>query len=62
MAAQSGDIVVLHDKVYATIICLDELLHSLKLQGYRFVTVSQLMESGADDSNLSFVPKAWYGK
>jgi peptidoglycan/xylan/chitin deacetylase (PgdA/CDA1 family) len=58
--AQSGDIVLLHDKVYATIICLDDMLHSLQLQGYRFVTVSELMSDATDEDNLRFVPKTWF--
>ena len=58
-SAQSGDIVLLHDKVYATIMCLDDMLHSLQLQGYRFVTVSQLMQDAPSDVNKRFVPKSW---
>jgi len=58
-SAQSGDIVLLHDKVYATIMCLDDMLHSLQLQGYHFVSVSDLMQSAPADVNKRFVPKSW---
>lgn len=58
-SAQSGDIVLLHDKVYATIMCLDDMLHSLQLQGYRFVTVSELMQDAPDEDNRPYVPKSW---
>lgn len=59
VSAQSGDIILLHDKVYETIQCLDDLLHSLQIQGYRFVTVSELMANGTDGENGPFVPKTW---
>jgi len=57
--ASSGDIVLLHDKVYATIICLDDMLASLQRQGYSFVTVSDLMENCPESQNHPFVPKSW---
>jgi peptidoglycan/xylan/chitin deacetylase (PgdA/CDA1 family) len=57
--AQSGEIVELHDKVYGTIMCLDDIIAALQKQGYHFVTVSQLMEDQIDEDNAPFVPKSW---
>ncbi|QJD88003.1 polysaccharide deacetylase family protein [Cohnella herbarum] len=47
--ARNGDIVLLHDHVYRstqTVQALQQILPALKKQGFRMVTVSELMEHG----------------
>lgn len=46
--AQAGDIVLMHDDGMPTIHALPVILKKLKMQGYRFVTVSEMMQLSSE--------------
>lgn len=58
---QPGGIVLMHDKVYNTLIALDDILYRLSQEGYSFVTASEL-KVGNDTDDRAFLPKTWIVK
>lgn len=55
-SARDGGVVLLHSGVESTVRALPRIIDDLRARGYRFLTVSQMLQDGIDPSTLS----AWY--